>query len=94
MENHPFENVSPHTFLVFMGNPLFELTFFEAGSKMKNCVSTAPARADRGSDPPEKLKKTLKNDLRINTPTNPILLQKVHQKITPKSMKMSPLGFL
>ena len=29
----------------------------EAASKMKNCVWTAPARADRGSDPPEKLKK-------------------------------------
>ena len=27
---------------------------------MKNCVWTAPARADRGSDPPEKLTKTLK----------------------------------
>ena len=34
--------------------------FLEAASKMKNCVSTAPARADRGSDPPEKLKKTQK----------------------------------
>ena len=28
---------------------------------MKNCVWTAPARADRGSDPPEKLAKTPKN---------------------------------
>ena len=33
---------------------------FEAASKLKNCVWTAPARADRGSDPPEKLKKTQK----------------------------------
>ena len=33
---------------------------FEAGSKMANYVSTAPARADRGSDPPEKLTKTPK----------------------------------
>ena len=33
---------------------------FEANSKTKNCVSTAPARADRGSDPPENPKKPLK----------------------------------
>ena len=35
---------------------------------MKNCVSTAQARADRGSDPPENHKKYIKNDLRTNTP--------------------------
>ena len=29
-------------------------TFFEAGSKMNNYVSTAPARTDRETDPPEK----------------------------------------
>ena len=33
--------------------------WFEAASKMKNCVLTALARADRGSDPPEKLKQTV-----------------------------------
>ena len=32
-------------------------TLSEAGSKMNNCVSTALARADRGSDPAEKAKK-------------------------------------
>ena len=58
---------------------------------MKNCVSTAPARADRGSDLPEKLTKAQKkNNLPTNTPTLPIFLQKVRQNITPKSMKISP----
>ena len=52
----------------------------EATSKMDNCVSTAPARADRGSDPPEKQTKAKKNDLRTNTPTRPIFLWKVAQK--------------
>ena len=37
-------------------------TLSEAGSKMSNYVSTALARADRGSDPPEKHKKDVKND--------------------------------
>ena len=37
--------------------------FFEAASKLKNCVWTAPARADRGSDPPENLKKTIEKTI-------------------------------
>ena len=57
-------------FLIKFGSHLYQkcfrysqksLTCFEAGSKMKSCVSTASARADRGSDPPEKLTKTAKN---------------------------------
>jgi hypothetical protein len=47
-------------------------TFFKAGSKMEKYVSTAPARADGGSNPPEKRRKAKKNDLRTNTPTRPI----------------------
>ena len=34
--------------------------FFAASSKMNNCVSTAPARADRGSDLLHNLTKTQK----------------------------------
>jgi len=47
-------------------------TFFKAASKLEKYVSTAPVRADRGSNPPEKRAKAKKNDLRTNTPTRPI----------------------
>ena len=47
-------------------------SFFKAGSKMQKYVSTAPARADGGSNPPEKRTKAKKNDLRTSTPTRPI----------------------
>ncbi len=36
-------------------------TLLEATPKMKNCVSTAPARADRGSDPLENHTKSKEN---------------------------------
>ena len=36
-------------------------------------------------------KNTDKNDLRTNTLTNPIFLQKVPKTIAPKSMKISPV---
>ena len=37
-------------------------TRLEATPKMKNCVSTAPARADRGSDPLENHTKSKENE--------------------------------
>ena len=37
-------------------------TLLEATPKMKNCVSTAPARADRGSDPLENHTKSKENE--------------------------------
>ena len=46
----------------------------EATPKMKNCVSTAPARADRGSDPLENHTKSKENE--TFEPTR----QKVQQK--------------
>ena len=49
-------------------------TLLEATPKMKNCVSTAPARADRGSDPLEDRTKSKENE--IFEPTR----QKVQQK--------------
>ena len=49
-------------------------TLLEATPKMKNCVSTAPARADRGSDPLEKHTKSKENE--TFEPTR----QKVQQK--------------
>ena len=48
--------------------------FLEATPKMKNCVSTAPARADRGSDPLENHTKSKENE--TFEPTR----QKVQQK--------------
>jgi len=49
-------------------------TLLEATPKMKNCVSTAPARADRGSDPLENDTKSKENE--TFEPTR----QKVQQK--------------
>ena len=49
-------------------------TLLEATPKMKNCVSTAPARADRGSDPLENDTKNKENE--TFEPTR----QKVQQK--------------
>ena len=49
-------------------------TLLEATPKMKNCVSTAPARADRGSDPLENHTKSKENE--TFEPTR----QKVQQK--------------
>ena len=49
-------------------------TLLEAAPKMKNCVSTAPARADRGSDPLENHTKSKENE--TFEPTR----QKVQQK--------------
>ena len=51
-------------------------TLLEATPKMKNCVSTAPARADRGSDPLENHTKSKENE--TFEPTR----QKVQQKGT------------
>ena len=62
-------------------------TLFEAGSKMSNYVSTAPARADRGSDPPEKQTKRRKNDLRIKTHLRFRLSAKSGSKGKPKTCK-------
>ena len=64
-------------------------TSFEAGSNMK--ATFRLARADRGSDPPEKSTKAKKNDLRTQTPTMPICLREVAQRISPKRVKISPL---
>ena len=64
--------------------------FFEAGSKMKNCVWTAPARADRGSDLPEKLTKTQKNQPANQHTYNTDFTPKVAHNIPPKPMKISP----
>ena len=49
-------------------------TLLEATPKMKNCVSTAPARADQGSDPLENHTKSKENE--TFEPTR----QKVQQK--------------
>ena len=49
-------------------------TLLEAKPKMKNCVSTSPARADRGSDPLENHTKSKENE--TFEPTR----QKVQQK--------------
>ena len=62
-------------------------TLFEAGSKMSNYVSTAPARADRGSDPSEKQTKQRKNDLRIKTHLRFRLSAKSGSKGKPKTCK-------
>ena len=62
-------------------------TLFEAGSKISNYVSTSPARADRGSDPPEKQTKPRKNDLRIKTHLRFRLSAKSGSKGKPKTCK-------
>ena len=54
---------------------------------MSNYVSTAPARADRGSDPPRKQKKQRKNDLRIKTHLRFRLSAKSGSKGKPKTCK-------
>ena len=45
----------------------FPEILLEAASNMTKWVPTAPARADRGSDPPENQKKQRKDELRTNT---------------------------
>ena len=67
-------------------------TLFEDGSKMSNYVSTAPARADRGSDPPAKQTKRRKNDLRIKTHLRSRFSAKRGSKCRPERVKVAPLA--
>ena len=62
-------------------------TLFEAGSKMSNYVSTAAARADRESSPPEKQTKRRKNDMRIKTHLRFRFSAKSGSKGKPKTCK-------
>ena len=61
----------------------------EATPKMANCVSTARARADRGSDPPENHKKTEKTRPENHHAQEVVLLLK---SVTKLQKKGSPLG--
>ena len=45
-----------------------EITFLTIILKLRNCVSTAPARADRESRLPETVNKLTKKDMRTKTP--------------------------
>ena len=59
-------------------------TLLEATPKMKNCVSTAPARADRGSDPRENHTKS-----KENAPFEP-----PRQKVQQKGALWEPFGVI
>ena len=58
---------------------------FEAGSKMKDYASTAPARANRGSHPPEKQWKTTEKRLAKQHTYTPDLTPKSEPKDTDKT---------
>ena len=59
-------------------------TPLEATPKMANCVSTARARADRGSDPPENHKKTEKTRPENHHAQEVVLLLKSVTKLQKK----------
>jgi hypothetical protein len=59
-------------------------TPLEATPKMANCVSTARARADRGSDPPENNKKTEKTRPENHHAQEVVLLLKSVTKLQKK----------
>ena len=65
--------------------------FLEAASKVANGVSTAPARADRGSDPPEKQTKSKKIRPANQHISEIDLLRKMTQRIQPLGAKIPPI---